>query len=144
MTSCCTTQTSKANCLKCLGTSQSVWKETLLHNVMFPLNMTIEEEQYYYCADIDCKVGYFTQEGYIINKKDIQTYNQIKEGWLCYCFGISASIYKAKLMGGDAKPIKSFVIQQTKQGTCACEIRNPSGKCCLANFKRLEKQHESN
>lgn len=143
MINCCTTQTSKAMCPTCVNKSNSAPKETLLHNLVFPLNMEVDEEQHFYCADTDCDVGYFTDSGVTFNKTEIGAYDQFKKGWLCYCFGISASAYKSALMQGEAKPIKSFVIEQTKHGTCACEIRNPSGKCCLADFKRLEKQHES-
>ncbi len=35
-------------------------------------------------------------------------------------------------------------MQRTKAGECACEIRNPSGQCCLANFKRLENEQHTN
>ena len=34
-------------------------------------------------------------------------------------------------------------MQRTKAGECACEIRNPSGQCCLANFKHLEYEWHS-
>ena len=144
MTSCCTTQASKATCLVCAKTSISVHKATLLQGIVFPLNMDVEDQQYFYCGDVDCDIGYFTEAGTTVNKKDLRAYDQIEAGWLCYCFGISRSAYKAELMAGGAELIKSFVIEQTRQGACACEIRNPSGRCCLADFKRLEKQHESN
>jgi hypothetical protein len=106
--------------------------------------MNIEKEKYYYCKNIECDVGYFTLTGNTIRKADLRAYKQISQSWLCYCFGISAASYKAKLTEGKAKPIKTFVVLQTKEHTCACAIRNPSGQCCLADFKRLEKQHESN
>ena len=31
---------------------------------------------------------------------------------------------------------KEFVMAQTKAQNCACEIRNPSGKCCLVDFPK--------
>ncbi len=143
MTNCCTTQTSKTACPVCANKSNSVRKDTLLHNLVFPLNMDVEEEQHYYCTNIDCAIAYFTGPGITTNKTDLRAHDQIRQGWLCYCFEISTSAYKKALMAGGEEPIKSFVIEQTKHGTCACEIRNPSGRCCLADFKRLEKQHES-
>jgi len=47
------------------------------------------------------------------------------------------------LANGSALAIKAFVIQQTKEGLCACESRNPSGRCCLADFRRLEQEHQA-
>jgi hypothetical protein len=38
-----------------------------------------------------------------------------------------------------SEAFKGFVIQRTKSGECACQIKNPSGHCCLAQFKHLEK-----
>jgi hypothetical protein len=49
---------------------------------------------------------------------------------LCYCFGVTKA---------DARSdpgIKKFVMAQTKLGLCACEMRNPSGRCCLPDFPR--------
>ena len=34
------------------------------------------------------------------------------------------------------KEIKDFVIKSTKEKTCACTTRNPSGKCCLKDFPK--------
>jgi len=44
---------------------------------------------------------------------------------------------------GTAKAMKAFVVQQTKEGLCACEARNTSGRCCLADFRQMEKDHDS-
>jgi len=32
------------------------------------------------------------------------------------------------------KRLKDFVVEQTKADVCACDIRNPSGRCCLKDF----------
>ncbi|MCF6204409.1 MAG: hypothetical protein L3J59_12215, partial [Methylococcaceae bacterium] len=61
---------------------------------------------------------------------------------LCYCFDVNVAEYIQALKNNTASEIKNFVIQKTKSGECACEIRNPSGQCCLANFKQLEKKPE--
>ena len=31
---------------------------------------------------------------------------------------------------------RAYIIRQTKRRTCACDVRNPSGQCCLKNFPR--------
>jgi len=51
-------------------------------------------------------------------------------------------VYRRALAEGTAEAIKAFVVQQTKEKLCACESRNPSGRCCLADFKRMEKAHD--
>jgi len=62
---------------------------------------------------------------------------------LCYCFDISEAAYRIALADGMAKAMKAFVVQQTKEGLCACESRNTSGRCCLADFRQMEKDHDS-
>jgi hypothetical protein len=68
----------------------------------------------------------------------LSSYHAIQNEALCYCFDITAIKYVSALKAQCAEPIKNFVIQRTKTGECACEIKNPSGQCCLAHFKRLE------
>jgi hypothetical protein len=31
-------------------------------------------------------------------------------------------------------------IDAVKQGNCACEVKNPSGKCCLGNVARVSQE----
>jgi len=85
-------------------------------------------------------VGYFSTEGSIIPKQQLRTAGDIQEDRLCYCFDISEARYRLALQTHKAEPIKQFVIAQTRSGTCACDIKNPSGQCCLARFKQLEKE----
>jgi len=140
----CTNHVVKAKCPACANTAIHVTTQTVLHNLQFPVNMSIDvDEQHFYCTNEVCDVGYFTGTGAMINKTKLRSRDLLKQGWLCYCFGISASAYGTALSSGKAGSIKTFVIQQTRQGSCACELRNPSGRCCLADFNRLEKQHEA-
>ena len=117
--------------------------KTLLHNVRFPDNQLLHDNSYYYCPSADCDTAYFTEAGDRIAKQKLRMQEQIHQGWLCYCFDISEQQYLAALRSGTADAIKNFVIRHTESGTCACEIRNPSGRCCLAKFKNLEKQYAS-
>jgi hypothetical protein len=110
--------------------------KTIFHQVKFPYILDIETASYFYCADRTCSAGYFSQEGSIIPKKQLKAFT---EQTLCYCFDISTEQYLNALKNETAATIKQFVMHKTKSGDCACEIRNPSGQCCLANFKQLEK-----
>ena len=115
--------------------------KTLFHNVIFPENQKIEEDDYYYCSSVNCKTGYFSTSGNTIPKQHLRARQDIQKGWLCYCYDISESDYLKALHSKSAESIKTYVIQQTKSGSCACEVRNPSGQCCLAKFKQLEKEY---
>ena len=128
-------------CPKCDTSCKNVVIRTLYHQVRFPENQDIAPESYYYCPHKNCSVGYFTLTGLIIPKQHLRTVADIEYNKLCYCFDIDVAQYMSALEDKSAEAIKSFVIQLTKSGDCGCETRNPSGRCCLADFKKLEKEY---
>ena len=142
MSSCCSgsSNSSALECPNCGISCKNIGMKTLFHQVRFPDILGIETGNYYYCHDKTCSVGYFSQEE-VISKNQLRVFAEPKDNKLCYCFDINTEQYVDSLKDGTAETIKNFVIQKTKAGDCACEIRNPSGQCCLANFKQLEKKH---
>ena len=58
---------------------------------------------------------------------------------LCYCFNISKQAYLEALDINQDTTITNFIIFQTKHHYCHCAMLNPSGQCCLKDFKRLKK-----
>ncbi|TAN65433.1 MAG: hypothetical protein EPN17_16685 [Methylobacter sp.] len=113
---------------------------TLYQQVKFPENQHITSGSYYFCPAEQCSIAYFSSAGNRIPKAHLRSYQEIRQGKLCYCFDIDTDLYLSALRVNRAESIKEFVIQRTKVGECACESRNPSGRCCLAEFKRLEKE----
>lgn len=140
MSSCCSNHATKiitGICPQCGESCKSVEHKTLYHQVKFPENQTILEDKYYFCAVKNCTVGYFSSTEHIIPKQSLRTYQEIEEDKLCYCFDINTKQYLSALKANNAEKIKNFVIQKTKSGDCACDVKNPSGQCCLAKFKPL-------
>ncbi|MEQ1740076.1 MAG: hypothetical protein ABL884_09215 [Methyloglobulus sp.] len=141
MSNCCTgsrTTLSNQSCPLCGKTSKSVEIRTLYHQVKFPENQGIISDSYYFCPSKDCPTAYFSVAGNSIPKRQLTSYQDIQKDKLCYCFDIDTADYLTAINTHRAETIKNFVIQRTKSGECACELRNPSGKCCLAKFKQLE------
>jgi len=106
----------------------------MLHQIRFPHNQRLEEGHYAFCANRDCTTGFFSTLT-IIPTSQLRALQPDKEVMLCHCFDISEAAYHEALADGTEEAIKNFVIAQTKQGLCACESRNPSGRCCLASFR---------
>jgi len=105
---------------------------TILHHLKTPWLWPARQQSYFFCDAPDCEVVYFGEDDSVIYKSELRTHVGIKENSddapLCYCFDVSKA---------DAKQdptVKEFVVQQTKAKQCACEIRNPSGRCCLKDF----------
>jgi len=113
----------------------------MLHQVQFPDNQGIAEGDYAFCTNCDCDTGYFSALN-MIPKTLLRAFHVNQHAMLCHCFDVSESDYRTALADGNAKVIKGFVVQQTKDKLCACESRNPSGHCCLASFKQMEKDYD--
>jgi hypothetical protein len=139
MSNCChkTSKQTSLACPNCGALSQLVSLQTVLHQVKFPQNRQLKTEPYYFCATLDCFIGYFSVVDQITQQNLIAN-SPIKINLLCYCFDISIDDYQSALVNHTSKIIKDFVTDNTKKGRCACEIKNPSGRCCLTQFKQLE------
>lgn len=112
----------------------TVSAKTIMHHIKQPWNWPQKEQGYYFCEDPECEVVYFGEDDSTIVKHALRTPVGIKEpspqALICYCFGVHLD------EAGTDPEAKAFVVEQTKSQTCACEIRNPSGKCCLKDFPR--------
>jgi hypothetical protein len=84
-------------------------------------------------ANSDCDIVYFSDEDSVIPKSQLRTIFGVKETasdtLVCYCFGVS----KAESQSDPG--IRDFVVNKTKLGLCSCDTSNPSGRCCLIDFK---------
>lgn len=107
---------------------------TIIHHIKEPWKWENKEQGYYFCDDPECDVVYFGEDNSIIEKRDLRTIVGIKqkteESLTCYCFGVNKQEAASNLAA------KAFVVKNTRNHTCACEIRNPSGKCCLKDFPK--------
>jgi len=139
MSSCCNkTKATKANCPSCDLVQKSVALETLLHHLISPLNQSIDVQTYYFCSNRQCNTVYFGENGSqyfvdqvrgVVGQKQTSTSRPI-----CYCFDVTEQQVLNEIKDTGKSDSKAFVIAQTKAKSCACDIRNPSGVCCLADF----------
>lgn len=111
-----------------------VAKKTILQHVKSPWKNPLQEDKYYFCDDPDCDVVYFGFNGSVINKSELRTIvgrkEKSDEELVCYCFGVS------KKLARQSPDIKIYVTQQTKENNCSCDVKNPSGRCCLKDFPK--------
>jgi hypothetical protein len=107
---------------------------TLLHQIDRPWERRLPMQSYYFCTNPDCDVVYFGEDRSVITIRELRSRVGQKMRStgrpLCYCFGIT----HADLDSSTAEQLRRYVIEQTRAGRCACEVRNPSGQCCLKDF----------
>lgn len=138
MTDCCAVPKGKASnprkhCCPRNGKEYAeVSARTVALHIHRPWAWASQGRRYFFCEDPDCKVAYFSDDDSVILKSQLRTRVGLKEqtddALICYCFGVTRG--EARTNPGA----KAYVVAQTRQGLCACDTTNPSGRCCLKDF----------
>ncbi len=126
----------KHHCPDCGTRCSQVSQTTILHHIKHAWNWQEKEQAYYFCGTPSCDVVYFGRDNSRVTQSEqlrteVGVKTQSEQSVICYCFGVTY---------GDVKiqpDIKDFVIEKTKDHSCACETHNPSGKCCLKDFPKI-------
>lgn len=106
--------------------------------------------QYYFCDAPRCDIVYFParSEAPTFRRGDLLVRTGVKETedpiTVCYCFGISKGQIEQEIRSKGKSTTRDRIRAEVKVGNCACEVKNPSGKCCLGDIARTVKLvHES-
>jgi hypothetical protein len=82
------------------------------------------------CRERECGLLYFGDAGASVPVSAVAEAPWFKGGaGVCYCFD-----YDAAHLGKGAE---AAITARVRAGDCACDLRNPSGRCCLPEVKRL-------
>ncbi len=101
--------------------------------------------QYCFCEEFSCDVVYFPSnpEAPIFRRGDLLVRVGAKEnsdnGLVCYCFGITRKDVGDEIQQTGKSTVPERIKAEVQAGNCACEVKNPSGKCCLGNITRAVK-----
>lgn len=99
----------------------------------------------YFCETPTCEVVYFKNERQIyLHKDDVKVRVGIKETEnpipVCYCFGWTQErIFEQIRQSGHSTAVRE-IGAKVKAGECACDKKNPSGRCCLGNVNKAVKK----
>jgi len=99
--------------------------------------------QYYFCEAQDCDVVYFGFESQapIFRRVDLLVRVGAKATAdpipICYCFGFTRKDIEDEIAETGGSTIADRISTEVRAGNCACEVKNPSGKCCLGSVSRL-------
>src|SRR5216683_4939613 len=105
-----------------------------------PLGMP--NTQYYFCESSDCAVVYFAldAEAPRFRREDLVVRVGAKEKAdpipICYCFGFTRQDIWDEIRSTGKSTVAKRITAEVEAGRCACEIKNPSGKCCLGDVTR--------
>lgn len=102
----------------------------------------VTDDDYRFCATSDCPVVYFSRDG-----TQQFTTAQLREPVfqkapatptvpVCYCFHYTLGVIQEADTSTRAQ-IVAAITAGVQAGQCACDIRNPQGKCCLGNVRHV-------
>jgi len=100
---------------------------------------------YYFCEAADCDVVYFAFDAQapMFRRGDLLVRVGSKETEdpipVCYCFGFTRRDIENEFTATGSSTIGERIKTEVKAGNCACEVKNPSGKCCLGDVTRIVK-----
>lgn len=100
---------------------------------------------YRFCAAAECPVVYFEEQGTrVFTIDDLRIVVGIKASKdpipLCYCFGFDESHLRKEILQTGNTTIPERISHLIHEGLCACDVRNPSGACCLGEVNRAAKR----
>jgi hypothetical protein len=92
-----------------------------------------------FCRTVDCEVVYFSDQA-VFTKADAKVRIGIKETAdpipLCYCFDYSREDIRRDIEATGKTSVLEEIKTEVQHGFCACEVKNPSGACCLGDVTR--------
>jgi len=99
-----------------------------------------------FCGTPSCEVVYYGDDGRAVTKREIPIRVGLKERQdpipVCYCFGFSVADVRREIVETGRCTIPARIKAEVRAGQCSCEIRNPSGTCCLGEVNRAVKQEQ--
>ncbi|MGQ0550347.1 MAG: putative iron-sulfur cluster-binding metallochaperone [Armatimonadota bacterium] len=143
MASCCILGATgePGSCMICGARGLPVPRETLEHLLKSEKRVEMVDEPYYFCQTPECDIVYFADVPFhYFDKDDLTVRVGVKETEdpipVCYCFDFTErDIIEDVERHGEGRIFKE-IAANVKAGLCACEIKNPSGRCCLGNVQR--------
>jgi hypothetical protein len=135
-----------AACRECGTTGSPVERRTLLHMLRPELFARIGARAYRFCASPGCDTVYFSTDGAsAFGTANLRERVGLKAAGdpaapVCYCFGFTTGDLEAEVRAGRTPEIPRRIQDLVKARLCACEVRRPSGRCCLGEIARVVKR----
>jgi hypothetical protein len=127
------------------GTASKRVPALTVRSLVRKLPFAMPDTQYYFCDSPDCDLVYFgfDPQAPRFHRKDLAVRVGVKETTdpipVCYCFGFTRQDIREEIRVTGQSTVAERIRTEVEAGRCACEIKNPSGKCCLGDVARAVK-----
>lgn len=138
----------RADCPVSKFSARKVQKRTLQHLLKDDKVISIQNVQYYYCADPKCNVVYFSNENvpyFSVEDVNVKIFAKHTDDDtnVCYCFNWTRGRIKEQMNQSGTSTSSIEIAKEVKNGTCSCDIKNPKGECCLGDINSFIKEIQS-
>ena len=144
MSNCCSSQTieqqqaSGCVCPAC-GMKGKAAPLLTVKNLVRDHTRVVASDSYSFCRRANCEIVYFCNQA-AFTKADLKVRVGIKETAppipLCYCFDYSREDICRDIEATGETSVLEEIKTEVQGGFCACEVKNPSGTCCLGDVTR--------
>lgn len=98
-----------------------------------------EHQKFWLCQNRDCEVVYFGDAGARLRVSELRflpaSKSESPEALVCYCFLHPRKEIESELRDAGTSTLVDRIAAKVKARECACEVRNPSGRCCLREVR---------
>ncbi len=117
-------------------------KSLVRDHTQVPISVTFS-----FCRTPECEVVYFSDQS-VFRKPDLKVRVGVKEATnpipLCYCFEYSRQDIRHDIETTGNTSILEKIKDEVRSGFCACEVKNPSGTCCLGDIANAVRESKQN
>lgn len=96
-----------------------------------------------FCETPTCEVVYYADDA-VVPRALVRVKVHAKDSGLdvplCYCFGHTRRSIAKEIATTGNSSASQVITREIKAGHCACEVKNPSGRCCLGDVRAYEKR----
>lgn len=129
-------------CKSCDKRGESVSRQTIESLLCSQALLRLQLGDYLFDASPDCEVVYFSNEcSSYFTKDDVRYRIGIKETedpiTICYCFGHTVESARSEILHSARSTVAEAITKEILAGKCACEVKNPSGRCCLGEVNKV-------
>lgn len=99
-----------------------------------------------FCATSSCPVVYFGRdEAFGREDLTVTVFQKEPEGarTVCYCFDVTEAGIRREIVEAGRSPAFARITDLVNADRCACEVKNPQGRCCLGNVAEATKRIEA-
>lgn len=123
-------------CPGCRSAGQSVGWTTMAALCSVPLPA---RQEVWLCRDPGCELVYFGASDLRLRRTDLHVdpgFKDGRDGLVCYCFDHRRGEVEGEARATGSSAILEKIKARVRAGDCACEVRNPTGRCCLRDIQR--------